>query len=477
LLFVDGREEKRRNPVPPPQLPRNTPRLDVLHPVEEGLFPRLGHDPDFAGLYRYNRLFRQFRRVHIPLIGQPRLDHHAAAVAEGGLDYARFGVVLHPFAILFGDVGDEETIGLEPLHHRLARVEPVKPDELRRDQSVRHLTHRRLGIEHIEHCASRKPGALADLKVVEIMARRDLHTARTQRRIGVFIGDDRDAPSGDRQDDMLANHAGIAFVRRVHRHRHIGQHRFGPGGGDDQVIRAVSRAHTIRQRITEPPEMPLNFAGFDLQIADRGFQLRIPVHQPFIAVDQPVIIQADEGFDYRLGEVRVHGELFTAPVHRTAQTAQLVGDGAAGFGFPFPHLGDEILAAVIGALVALRLQLAFDHHLRGNARMIGAHHPQRVFPAQAFIAHHHVLQRVVERVADMQAAGHIGRRVDDGEGLGVRPVRTEQGASGIRIERLPMRIPARLDIGRVESGGQSGGNCVGHDGPRHASTDAAMQSS
>ena len=42
--------EPSRDPVPPPQLPRHAPRLDVLHPVEEGLLPRLRHDPDRARL-------------------------------------------------------------------------------------------------------------------------------------------------------------------------------------------------------------------------------------------------------------------------------------------------------------------------------------------------------------------------------------------------------------------------------------------
>src|SRR3546814_1733306 len=32
--------EPSRNPVPPPELARNAPRLDILHPVEESLFPR-----------------------------------------------------------------------------------------------------------------------------------------------------------------------------------------------------------------------------------------------------------------------------------------------------------------------------------------------------------------------------------------------------------------------------------------------------
>ncbi len=45
----------------------------------------------------------------------------------------------------------------------------------------------------------------------------------------------------------------------------------------------------------------------------------------------------------------------------------------------------------------------------------------------------------------MQAAGHVGRRIDDGEGLGIGPLGAEQAVL------LPMRIPLRLDCGGVES--------------------------
>jgi hypothetical protein len=39
--------------------------------------------------------------------------------------------------------------------------------------------------------AARKPGALAHFEVVEIVPRRDLHAARAQFGIGVFVGDHR----------------------------------------------------------------------------------------------------------------------------------------------------------------------------------------------------------------------------------------------------------------------------------------------
>ena len=44
-----------RNAVAPPQLARDAPGLDVLEPVEPGLLPGLGHDPDVAVLHRLER--------------------------------------------------------------------------------------------------------------------------------------------------------------------------------------------------------------------------------------------------------------------------------------------------------------------------------------------------------------------------------------------------------------------------------------
>ena len=60
-------------------------------------------------------------------------------------------------------------------------------------------------------------------------------------------------------------------------------------------------------------------------------------------------------------------------------------------------------------LASLR-ELAFNHDLRGDAGMIGAALPQGVVAAHAVIAHQGVHQGVLEGMAHVQAASHIGRR-------------------------------------------------------------------
>ena len=61
---------------------------------------------------------------------------------------------------------------------------------------------------------------------------------------------------------------------------------------------------------------------------------------------------------------------------------------------------------------------AFFHpRLSGDAGVIGARHPKSVEALHAFEPDHDVLQRIVERVAQMQGTGDVGWRDDDRIGL------------------------------------------------------------
>src|SRR3954447_11430583 len=111
---------------------------------------------------------------------------------------------------------------------------------------------------------------------------------------------------------------------------------------------------------------------------------------------------------------------------------------------------EECVAADLLALEALALEVALDHHLRSDAGMVGADHPQSVLAEHALAAGEHVLQRDVQRMADVQRAGDVGRRHDDRPRLRVRTVRAEQPSG------FPMRVPALLDGFGVEDLGKVG---------------------
>ena len=94
---------------------------------------------------------------------------------------------------------------------------------------------------------------------------------------------------------------------------------------------------------------------------------------------------------------------------------------------------------------SLRGQLALDHHLRGDAGVIGAGLPERVPPLHAAPPYQHVLHRIGEGVAHMQAARHVGRGDHDGVGRGV--------AAGVGSETaalLPLRVEFGFGVGWAE---------------------------
>ena len=114
------------------------------------------------------------------------------------------------------------------------------------------------------------------------------------------------------------------------------------------------------------------------------------------------------------------------PVAAAAHLLELAEDAGFVLVLPLPDALDQPLAAqVVPRLLFLLEQPPLDHRLRGDAGVIGAGHPERVEALHPLHADEDVLQRVVERVAEVQRAGHVRRRDDDRErrprvvGLGV----------------------------------------------------------
>ena len=144
--------EPGRDPVPPPQLARHAPRLDILQPVEAGLLPASSgtiliapeRTASIAGL-------RERRGIDIPLVGQPRLDHHARAVADtaSGSCAARRRARRRPCRRAGRGRLRLRAARRPPCAPRSGRGRAARPGSGRR----RSATTLRLGIEHVEHLA------------------------------------------------------------------------------------------------------------------------------------------------------------------------------------------------------------------------------------------------------------------------------------------------------------------------------------
>ena len=163
---------------------------------------------------------------------------------------------------------------------------------------------------------------------------------------------------------------------------------------------------------------------------------------------KPFAIEVDEHLEHGPRQALVHGEALARPVAGGAEPLELAPDGAPRFLLPLPYALEELLAAEVAAVRLLALhQLALDHHLGGDAGMIGARLPEHVAAAHALEAAQDVLQGVVEGVPHMERARHVRRRDDDGVGLGRAALRAP-GPEGPGL--LPAGGDARLDGGGVE---------------------------
>ena len=160
----------------------------------------------------------------------------------------------------------------------------------------------------------------------------------------------------------------------------------------------------------------------DLEVGDRGLEVRVPVDQALAAEDQAAVVEVDEDLQHRVVEARVHGEAVAREVEAVAEAAGLLEDGAAGPLLPLPDLGDEGLAAHLAAAVlpvrassrSTTIWVAMPAWSRPGCQRTSK-------PAHPVPAGEDVHQRVVEGVAHVQAPVTLGGGSRMREGLGAGP--------------------------------------------------------
>ena len=221
----------------PPELARDAPGLDVAHPLEIGVLPLWRHEAGAPVLDRADRLFGQRLGVGVPLVAQHRLDRGLRALAVG-----------HAVPDFFDFL--DQARGLEVREHALARDEPVEAAI-----GFRHLVvEPALGIEDADHLEA---VAAADLEVVEVVAGRDLDRARALLRVGIGVGDDRQAAADERQDRVPADQPLVARIVGMDRDRGVAEHGLGPRGRDrDVVARSGPRSDSGCTRAGPRPRSP-----------------------------------------------------------------------------------------------------------------------------------------------------------------------------------------------------------------------------
>jgi hypothetical protein len=272
-----------------------------------------------------------------------------------------------------------------------------------------------------------------------------------ERRVDVLVGDDRDPSSGERQLDGLPDQVPVALVVGVHGDGRVAEHGLGPGGGHHDRVVAVA--------VADRHQLTVVVGVLHLDVAERGEAAGAPVDDALRAVDQAVVEHLLEDREDGPRQALVHGEALTGPVDGVAEPLHLAQDLAPGLGLPLPHPLDELLPAQVVAGHPLACELTFDDVLRGDAGVVHARQPQRGVALHPPSADQRVLDRVVERVPNVQRPGDVRWRNDDAERLAV--------ARGLEYAGLyPTLVQPLLYFGGLVLRGEFaslGGRGIGHN--------------
>ena len=66
-----------------------------------------------------------------------------------------------------------------------------------------------------------------------------------------------------------------------------------------RVVATWIDAAAVLERIVEVPELALDLPGLDLEVGDGGAELRVPVDQPLVAIEQTLAVELDEHLEHR----------------------------------------------------------------------------------------------------------------------------------------------------------------------------------
>ncbi len=175
-------------------------------------------------------------------------------------------------------------------------------------------------------------------------------------------------------------------------------------------------AFVVEERVADVPEVVLRLVVLDFEVGDRRLAARTPVDDALATIDQALVVEVDEGGADRLRRARVEGEALARPVAGGAEALELVAYLAAVLLHPLPRALRERLAADVVAAEPFLRQLALDDVLRRDGGMVLSGQPEGRFLPHAMPAGEDVLQGDEEDAAEVEVAGDVRRRHDDGEG-------------------------------------------------------------
>mmetsp|Transcript_9183 Transcript_9183/g.21424 ORF Transcript_9183/g.21424 Transcript_9183/m.21424 type:complete len:522 (+) Transcript_9183:1636-3201(+) len=423
--------------VAPPQLPGDTPVVDVVEPVEPSLLKPLRDDLELSALHSLHSTVRHAPRLDEPLRADEGLDDLPPALGPGHA--LGVGLGLDCNAHLF-EVRPELLARFESVHPLVLAAKVVECSVAVHDIDVLQIM------------------PLSNLIVIRIVPRRDLQASRPKLHVHIVVGDDRNLPVLRGNHDRLSNKMLVTLVLGVHAHGSVAQDGLGARRRHGEVL--------IRplDRVFEVVQLALLLRVLHLEVRHRRLEVGAPVYHVVSTVDQPLVVQLNKGLGGRARQPVVHGEPLPGPVGRGPEAPHLLGDVPTLLLLPLPHPLQELLPANLEPGGAFLVEAALYQELCGNASVVRARKVQGRPAPHPVEPGHNVLEGDKHGVPHVQPPGDVwgGHRED------VAPLLALLILCGLEVPRLlPPLVDGLLDRTRVVLGGHLP---IRHNigGPSHA---------
>ncbi len=142
--------------------------------------------------------------------------------------------------------------------------------------------------------------ALGEGEVVGIVRGRDFDGAGAEVAADPGIDHDGNLAIHQWQAQLFAVEMEVALVLGMNGHGGVAEHGFGARGGNSQEFAGLFAA-VAEHWVADLPEMAFLLLVDDFEIADGGLAARTPVDDVRAAVDEALVIEADEGFAHGEG--------------------------------------------------------------------------------------------------------------------------------------------------------------------------------
>ena len=234
----------------PPELARDAPVADVVHPFVPGFEPDFGDDFDTFFVDGGDGFFGQRFGADEPLFRDERLDKRFAALAFAGID----GVVFDLF-----EQAERFEIGYDLLAGFVA-IEPGVLAAIRGDLCVA-----------ADDFDERERVAFAGFEIVGIVRGGDFNDAGAEFGVGHFVENDGDLAIHQRQRDGLAVKIQIAFVARIDGDGGVSEHGFRTRGGNGEE--AVGAGDGVADMPEVPGISSCTLSRSEMAVLQEGHQL------------------------------------------------------------------------------------------------------------------------------------------------------------------------------------------------------------